>query len=421
MIGLVVVLAGCTDAVGDRTSAPSASRPVGASPTVPPPGGGPSDADLVRSLVEDGGDVDAITMQIAWSGGWPVRDGDTAWFVLAADGGPWSVAGDATDWAPAPMTAGDGFWWAELPTGDVAGSRYKFTDGTAWIADPLARSFTYDAYGEISYIAPPSGEARLDRWPSVQGGGLAPRDLRVHVPPGEGPWPVLYAHDGQNLFDPSAFWGGWRLQDALAVRDDLLVVGIDNTVDRFEDYTHVPDDVGLGGVMGGDADLYADLVHDVIRPHVEATYGSTGLDGLLGSSLGGLASLVIAERAPGEWDFAASLSGTLGWGRFALDEETVEERWLASPPAGTVVYVDSGGGPGDDGGCHDLDGDGFAEDDPDSSDNYCETRQFADDLAAAGLVWDRDLFHWWEPGATHDELAWSQRVGRPLDLFLDLR
>jgi hypothetical protein len=229
---------------------------------------------------------------------------------------------------------------------------------------------------------------------------------------------VLYAEDGQNLFDPEAIWGGWRLPEALAGRDPLLVVGIDNTPDRFDEYTHVPDDIGQG-LMGGDGDAYATLIEDHVRPHVEAVYGSTGLDGLMGSSLGGLISLHVAWRNPGRYDFAASLSGTLGWGRFGADNETIEQRWLAAPP-GTAVYLDSGGGPGTDG-CEDPDSDGFPEDDPDAEDNYCETRQLADALAANGYTWDVDLWHWWEPGAPHAEVAWAARVGMPLDLFLGLR
>ena len=208
------------------------------------------------------------------------------------------------------------------------------------------------------------------------------------------------------------------LLDDLAPRL-ILVVGIANTPYRMDEYTHVPDDIGYGYLIGGQAEAYAALVEDQIRPHIEATYGTTGKDGVLGSSLGGLVSLYIAERYPGRYDFAASLSGTLGWGRFAEDNDTIEELWLAAPPPETAVYVDSGGDPGG-AGCVDPDGDGFPEDDPDASDNYCETRHFADALAASGYTWDVDLFHWWEPDAPHNEAAWASRVGMPLDLFLAL-
>ena len=102
------------------------------------------------------------------------------------------------------------------------------------------------------------------------------------------------------------------------------------------------------------------------------------------------------------------------------ENETIEERWLGAVPVGTAVYLDSGGGPGADG-CQDFDGDGFSEDDPDAADNYCETRQLADDLAANGYTWEADLWHWWEQDAPHSELAWAARVGMLLDRFLSLR
>ncbi|HHO49724.1 MAG TPA: hypothetical protein ENK18_02365 [Deltaproteobacteria bacterium] len=382
---------------------------------------GAGDRALLQALLDGEADPAEVLDAVAWSGGWPILDGDRAYVLHLADVGPWSVAGDPTGWEPVAMIDGGGFFWASLElSGDPAGDRYKLVQGADWIADPWARAYTYDDFGEISYLAPPTDRSRLERWPGVQHGGLAPRTARIYVPPGQGPWPVLYAQDGQNLFDPEAIWGGWRLQEALEARPPVLVVGIDNTLDRLEEYTHVPDDVGLGGIMGGDGDVYADLVHRTLRPHVEATYGSSGLDGLLGSSLGGLISLHIAWRHPGDYDFVASMSGTLGWGRFTLDEETMEERWLSSSPPGITVYLDSGGGPGPDGLCRDPDGDGFPEDDPDSEDNYCETRQMADALAASGFVWQQDLWHWHEAGATHSELAWADRVGIPLDIFLGL-
>jgi hypothetical protein len=416
--------AGCTSNTAVPGDAYESSEEIPSSPTDPPTASSPTtDLELLQQLLDGELPVDEVVQSVAWSGGWPVRDGDSLWFVLRDAGpGPWSVAGDFSAWEPIPMndgsmTAGAGFWWAQVEGAATAGSRYKFVSGESWVADPLARSYTYDAYGEISYAVAPSDLPRLDRWPQLQGQDLAPRDLAVYVPAGEGPWPVLYAHDGQNLFDPNAIWGGWRLQEALAARGPLLVVGIFNTADRMDEYTHVEDDIGE--ILGGRGDAYAALVEEDLRPHIEAVYGSTGLDGVMGSSLGGLISLHVVQRYPGRYDFAASLSGTLGWGRFAMDNETMQERWLAAPPLGTAIYVDSGGEAGGSG-CVDSDGDGFTEDDPDASDNYCESRQFVDTMAAAGFVWDEDLWHWWEPGAEHNEAAWAERVGMPLDLFLAL-
>ncbi len=116
---------------------------------------------------------------------------------------------------------------------------------------------------------------------------------------------------------------------------------------------------------------------------------------------------------PGANDFAPSLSGNLGWGRFGLANEGMEDRRIAQPAPGVALHVDPGGGPGGDGQCHDLDADGLPEDDPDSSDDNCTSRQFADSMAANGWTWDSDLWHWHEVGAPHDELAWADRVFMP--------
>ncbi|TNE91983.1 MAG: hypothetical protein EP330_03240 [Deltaproteobacteria bacterium] len=370
------------------------------------------DESAVRALIDGTATLDETRFAVAWSEGWPVRTCSETWLFIA-DGSGRTLAGDHSDWTEIAMTEGSGFSWAEVAVGSPAGSGYKLGPGLA--ADPWARSYDYDAFGEISFVAPPSDAPRLDRWPELQAEGLAARDLRVFVPPGAGPFDVLYAHDGQNLFDPNALWGGWRLQTALAEQPPMLVVGIDNTLDRANEYTHVYDavlDTGGGGAA------YARLVHDHVRPHIEATYGSTGTDGLLGSSLGGLVSLVVADADPTAWDFVGSLSGTLGWGKLGSDNELIVERWEQAP-RGPVIYVDSGGSAGLDG-CTDPNGDGYPVDDPDDSDNYCANRDFADRLAAGGYTWDANLFHWHEEGAPHNEAAWAARVSRPLAIFAAL-
>jgi predicted alpha/beta superfamily hydrolase len=135
----------------------------------------------------------------------------------------------------------------------------------------------------------------------------------------------------------------------------------------------------------------------------------------VGSSLGGLISFHELLRDPEVWDFAGSLSGTFGWGSIGAANETLIERWQEAPKVSAKVYLDSGGGPGS--GCVDSDGDGTDDDSPDSADNYCETVQLRDVLDESGYVFDEELFHWHEPGATHDEAAWAARVFRPVQIF----
>ena len=68
------------------------------------------------------------------------------------------------------------------------------------------------------------------------------RQVRLYLPPGYATsnkrYPVLYMHDGQNLFDEAtAYAGEWKVDetlDALAKegRLELIVVGIDNGQDK---------------------------------------------------------------------------------------------------------------------------------------------------------------------------------------------
>lgn len=377
---------------------------------------GSTDEDVVRDLLAGNVAWDDARATVSWSDGFPVATDDGTWLFVADDTADWHVAGDFTDWSPVAMVAGDGFLWAEIAVDEPVGARYKLTHDDVWDADPLARAFEYDAFGEISFVAPPDDRPRIDRWPGLSGEGLSARDVNVLVPQGAGPWPVVYVADGQNLFDPDATWGGWHVQDA--VTDAVLVVGVFNTPDRFDEYTHTPD-VYAGQTLGGRGDDWAALVQEDLRPHIEDVYGSTGIDAVMGSSLGGLAALYTAHLYPGEFDLAASLSGTLGWGSFGASNPVMVELYEGAGHRDTVLYVDSGGSDGGDG-CSDPDGDGLPEDDPNATDNFCTNRDFADRMAALGYAWDEDLFHWHEPGAQHNEAAWAARVHRPLEILAGL-
>lgn len=307
------------------------------------------------------------------------------------------------------MTCEDGLCWIVREIAESGG--YKFTDGTDWVADPWARAYTYDDFGEMSLVLPDA--PHLERFPEVEGAGLSARTVRVWVPDGT-PTHVLYVHDGQNLFDPSAFYGGWRLQESVPA--GTMLVGIDNTAARMDEYTHVQDDID-GTWYGGAGDAYAALVQDTVRPLIDAVYGEPPIVGTMGSSLGGLIAFHVADRHPGEYRFAASLSGTMGWGSIGADNETMIRRYAAAGHRGTALYLDSGGYGTT---CADGDGDGTNDDDVDSADNYCENAQMRDVLASAGYAFDVDLWHWHEPYAEHNEAAWADRAWRPMEIFAGL-
>ncbi len=370
-----------------------------------------TDWDLFQDVLAGQRSASETLRQIANSGGWPLAvEGGYLFVRLDDGGGPYSLAGAHTGWESVAMQNQAGVFWVVSNVGAPHGSLYKFIDGDGvYAADPLARAFGYDEYGEYSLVAPAG--PHLERWVDLGAEDIEPRTVRVWVPAGT-PTHHLYTHDGQNLFDPDAMWGGWHLNESSG--SSTLVIGIDNTPARMDEYTHVQDRI-QGHWVGGLGDAYADFVELTLRPFIEARYGDPERVGVMGSSLGGLISYHQALRYPGAYDFVASLSGTFGWGSIAAANPTLIELYEGVGCQPSVFYLDSGGSEGS--GCADTDGDGTDDDTDDAGDNYCETRQMADLLAAEGCVWNSDLHHWWESGAAHNEAAWAARVFRPLAIF----
>ena len=355
---------------------------------------------------------------IAYDTGFPVHtDDSTILFMHWYDGGNWAVAGDFNNWNPQEMTQNGDIWYTEVPEpapGTVP--NYKFVkDGRDYQSDPWSLRYNYDENGEISYYARPAG-AHLMRWNNFQSPqGLKTRTLRVYVPGEDGPYDVLYAHDGQNLFNPNGAFGSWKVQENMAsIGGKFLVVGIDNSEDRMVEYTHVDDSFdGITYVAQGDR--YAKFVEESVRPFIEKTFRTTGKNGLMGSSLGGLISLYIAHLYPEKYRVVLALSPTTAWGDFGLHNPTIRDIYVSDGHRDLTIYVDSGGGEGS--GCK-----GTAEDaheDEINRDNYCYTKAFADALDGIGYEYEIDLFHWFEPGAEHNEAAWAARLFRPLEIFRD--
>jgi len=375
--------------------------------------------------------AEAFMEAVHYSGGFPIHGGSSLTFCAlpdeAPDGGI-ALAGDFDGWDPeSNWMQRDGdipFYWAAIDIGDpVPRHRYKFvfhgSGEPSWQPDPWARRYGYDEYGEHSLTGSDGAESHLERYREFACDHLAsPRDLRLYLPAAAqtgASYPALYMHDGQNLFDPGAPFGEWHVDETL---DELIadgtirptvVVGIDNTAERIDEYTHVIDDIGHGP-MGGLADDYAACVVDQVLPFVESRYDVDPLSqsrGLLGSSLGGLVSYHIAYRHAGTFGAVGGMSSTFGWGAYGGGGPTMMEQWSGAQHTDTRFYLDSGGyvlGP-----CDDPDGDGWHEDAMDA-DNYCVTLQMVAVLESLGYQFDIDLYHWWEPDAAHDESAWAARL-----------
>ena len=113
-------------------------------------------------------------------------------------------------------------------------------------------------------------------------------------------YPVLYMHDGQNLFDDAtSFAGEWGIDDALdSAKKQCIVVGIDNGgVKRMNEY-NAYDHEKFGK---GEGDLYVDFIAKTLKPYIDKHY-RTKKDAantiIAGSSMGGLISIYAVVKYP---------------------------------------------------------------------------------------------------------------------------
>lgn len=134
------------------------------------------------------------------------------------------------------------------------------------------------------------------------------RKVWVYLPPdyaaaSDKRYPVLYMHDGQNLFDAAtSFAGEWRVDESLnalhAVGDyGCIVVGIDNGgAHRLDEYSPWVNPA----YGGGQGDAYVQFIVETLKPRVDSVYRTIPgrhATGIMGSSMGGLISMyALSER-----------------------------------------------------------------------------------------------------------------------------
>ena len=129
--------------------------------------------------------------------------------------------------------------------------------------------------------------------------GIPERRVRVLLPRGYDQntakrYPVLYCHDGQNVFDPGGAFGSWSV-DAIVTRDtaagllrEMIVVAVDNSGARDHEYRPPGDNFQGASGLG---DRYRDFLVSNVKPWVDANFRVSPRRedrALVGSSLGGL-------------------------------------------------------------------------------------------------------------------------------------
>ncbi len=243
------------------------------------------------------------------------------------------------------------------------------------------------------------------------------RDIVVYVPPEydkdvDRRYPVLYMHDGQNLFDAANSFLRIEWQaDEHAERlikagriPPILIVGIDNTPDRLNEYTPDRDESRNMGGRGAD---YARFLVEEVKPFIDKTYRTKpGREhtGVAGASLGGLISLYICKEHTDKFSMCGVISPALQWNDRGLlrQIEKGDNAWMKR----VRFWVDMGTAEG-----RQLDT---------FSKGVAWTRELVALFDRAGLVPGRDYYYQEVYEGEHNEAAWADRFDKVLLYFFAL-
>ncbi|RIW29212.1 alpha/beta hydrolase [Bacillus salacetis] len=163
------------------------------------------------------------------------------------------------------------------------------------------------------------------------------RMIRVYLPNGyeengDKHYPVLYMHDGQNLYrDEDAGYGmAWRIGDYLDGSElEMIVVGVDcnEGLKRLDEYgpwesSKMPEVFDASrSTIGGEGKEYIEYMVHELKPLIDEKYRTIPEEtSMAGSSMGGLISTYAACKYPHIFKRIASLS-TAYW----FNQEEIED------------------------------------------------------------------------------------------------
>ena len=231
------------------------------------------------------------------------------------------------------------------------------------------------------------------------------RDVLVYLPPGYRRftgkhYPVLYLHDGQNVFDAATSFAGveWGVDEAAQqlirqkLIEPLIIVAIANTgEDRIHEYAPTPAriDPPKRKRSKGLLRSYGQFLTQELKPFIDRRYRTkreAEFTGLGGSSLGGLATLVLGLWFPDYFRRLAVLSPSIWWDDCAIYKIVEEIDEEAKPPL--KIWLDTG--------THEP--------------GWERAAVLRDRLVEKGWRLHDDLHYLEVAGADHSEGAWAARV-----------
>ena len=231
------------------------------------------------------------------------------------------------------------------------------------------------------------------------------RDVLVYLPPGyrrfsRKRYPVLYLHDGQNVFGAATSFSGveWGV-DETAERlirqkliEPLIIVAIANMgEERIHEYAPTRGVIDAKAKRKkrsrGLARLYGHFLMDELKPYIDRKYRTkrgAEFTGLGGSSLGGLVTLAIGILYRRAFSRLIVMSPSIWWDDFAIYRlvDSTEQK----PPL--KIWLDTGT----------------------AEPGWEQARELRDRLFEKGWKLRDDLQYMEVKGADHSEAAWAARV-----------
>ena len=229
------------------------------------------------------------------------------------------------------------------------------------------------------------------------------RTVLVYLPPRYAVetqhYPVVYMHDGQNLFDEATSYSDeWQVDETMEQLSrsgyPAIVVGIHNAGDqRIDEYGPFRDPAH----GGGKGDAYLTFLVDTLKPRIDQEFRTLPdrlHTGIMGSSMGGLISLYALFRDPEVFGFAGILSPSLWFADRAIFPFVQQ-----APFTPGTIYLDIGR----------LEG----------QEDLADTRRMCAILIDKGYRPGTDILCVEESTAEHHEPAWTGRMHAALRFLLE--
>jgi predicted alpha/beta superfamily hydrolase len=224
-------------------------------------------------------------------------------------------------------------------------------------------------------------------------------------------YPVMYFNDGQNVFDAATAFAGveWGVDEtaqrliAQRLVEPLIIVAVGNMGDdRIHEYAPTrglidPEEKRRRRSRGA-LQEYGMFLRDELKPFIDREYRTrpeAEFTGLAGSSLGGLATLVLGLWFPDVFNRLAVMSPSVWWDRCAI--YGIVEEVEAKPPL--KIWLDTG--------THEP--------------GWERAKELRDRLVEKGWRLYDDLQYTEVKGADHSEAAWGARVGEVLRFLYPAR